>query len=151
MITTIRKRGPYWTMATRALGERVRTALPDTVPYQAAHHALLIACWTRKADRFVASALQLQAGRPLPPHVANATEACAALVLAFDGVTACWDSREAALQIRASVPGFLFLVGEASSSHYAARRAEFDELTAMAHEVATWVLDGGPPTSLHRA
>lgn len=151
MITTLRQRGPQWAMSIRSFGKWVRGTMPATTPYQAAHFALLINCWTRKADRFVASAIELQGGRAVDATVARATDTCAGLVLALDGVGAQWDNEQAAREIRATAPAFIYLVGKPTSSHYNARRAECDELQELARYVATWVLDGGPPTSLHQA
>lgn len=151
MITTLRQSGPHWAMSIRAFGKWHRGTIPATTPFQAAHFALLIHCFARKADHFVASAMALQHGRTIDATVARATDTCAALVLALDGVGAEWDNEQAARQIRATAPAFTYLVGKPTSSHYNARRAECDELQELARYVATWVLDGGPPTSLHKA
>lgn len=138
-------------MATWSLGEPVRATLPRSVPYQLAFHAMLIHLWTRKADRFVATALELTRGRTVPGHVAQAIEGCALLVMRLDGVGASWEAPRAAKEIRTTAPALLFLVGKETSSHYEMRRREFDELQEMAQYIGMWVLDGGPPTSLYRA
>lgn len=147
MITTLRQSGPNWAMSIRCFGKWHRAAMPATTPYQQAHHALLIHSFARKADRFVASAMELQRGRTVDATVARATETCAALVLGLDNVGTSWDNERAAREIRATAPALTYLVGKPTSSHYNTRRAECDELQELARYVATWVIDGGPPTS----
>lgn len=148
MISSLQRRGQQWAMAAQISGSTVWAKLPGTVAFAAAHHTLMIHLWTRKADRFVATAIALQSGRKVDAQILRATQVCADLVLALDHVTASWDAATAARNIRATMPAFAPLVGREQSKHYPGRLRELQELQELAGHLVTWVLDGGPRTSI---
>ncbi len=101
---------------------------------QASITTVLIFQFTRMADAFAATALDLGAD---PRHV----DECGMLVIALD--TRNESLQEAADRIRATVPVFLYLVGRKAWSGYARRRAKFDVLTQMAELIEARVKHTG--------
>jgi hypothetical protein len=103
----------------------------------------LIFLFTRKADRYVATAMDLV------PHTyesaMRALDLSAMLVQKLDGQAGAQLSvPQAAAEIKSTVPVMLYLTGRTTWSGYALRRAEFDELQALASLIYARVQLPGP-------
>lgn len=99
------------------------------VDEQAAITSLLVYAYTRKADLFVSTCMDLT-NVAVHNEVSDAMNQLALLVINLD--TAGWDIATANKHIQAKNPGMLKLVGRTAWSGYAKRRKEFDELAALA-------------------
>lgn len=95
---------------------------------------LLLRMYTRLADRYVAAGMRMGA----PQHL---VDRCAWLVLLLDGVTEArtLDQRTAIGAIRADGPAMYHLIGKASWSGYAQRKAEYD----MLRDLGALIVGGG--------
>lgn len=106
----------------------------------------LIFLWTRKADRFVATAMELLTDlrhRPQTPFL----EQCAGLVNNLDGTGGLEFSLETcATAIRRTMPAFVQLTGKKGWSGYGARRAEYESLVAISELIDTRVASDFAPS-----
>ncbi len=91
--------------------------------------SLLFWAYTRKADRYVATCMELT-NLQVNDTVSNAINQMALVVIDLD--TKGLDQQAANAMVHAKTPAMLHLVGRSTWSGYPARRKEFDELTALA-------------------